>query len=168
MTREEEIIAKLVALKSALPGQELDRMGLAIYARGLTDVPPDALDAALGRAVKECDWFPTVKKIRELAGIQGPLAMPQLAQAAWASVLGCLVSGQWTELDSPTRAALKALGGSWNVRQADERGLAQLKNRFLEAYRPAGEQKPALEAGEGPDKARVMRLVRDISKGGGR
>jgi len=164
MNPHEAIIQKLAALRSVLPsGADIGKVGFAIYARGLEDVPPDALDAALGRAVKECRYFPTVEEIRALAGCQGPQTRSELGRSAWAAVLECVTTGKWADLDAPTKAALRVLGGSWNVRQADERGLGLLRTRFLDVYRAPEEARPALPEGEGPDKARVMRLVRDIS-----
>jgi hypothetical protein len=120
---------------------------------------------------RECRFFPTVAELRDLAGMPKAVARSQLGQAAWGEVVGCLTSGKWTELDQPTKAALKTLGGSWNVRQADERALVGLRNRFLEAYRPPAEveERPALPPGDGPGKGQVLAMVRGLAaqKGGG-
>lgn len=39
----------------------------AVYADGLSDVPPTALDSAIRRAVRELDRFPSAAKLREWA-----------------------------------------------------------------------------------------------------
>ena len=62
----EDAIALLAAAMPPRKSSEQDGEALLeIYAEGLSDIPIDILRQAYRRCVRECQWFPTVKEIRD-------------------------------------------------------------------------------------------------------
>lgn len=58
----------LAALNTGGLKADVTRGMLKVYWMGLSDLPLDDFDKAVGRALQECEFFPTVAKLRELGG----------------------------------------------------------------------------------------------------
>lgn len=130
------ILAKLDAMRQLLPAQgELTDTGLALYARKISDIPLEAIDRAIDRALDVCEWFPGPAKLRELAGVPKP---EDAAVFAWDTAWGAISTvGAYRSVafDDPLiAAAIRHLGG-WEAfcrMTADE---APFRRRdFLAAY----------------------------------
>jgi len=71
----EQVVAVLATYAFAFPdtGKKLTGPEKAarrtLYVEGLSDIPADVLEQAMKDAVKSCEFFPTVKTIRELAEV---------------------------------------------------------------------------------------------------
>lgn len=122
----------LVILTEAF-GVELSEGLSTVYLEVLSDLDDAAFRRACTRAVRELKWFPKAAELRELAGAT---TEKQVAEAAWLQVLLCLQRrAKWAELEPDALRALRAIGGSSMVRQADDnRGLGPLRARFVDVY----------------------------------
>lgn len=58
----------LQGLAGSTRAGEVTTLMLKAYWMGLEDLPVNAFDVAIGRALKECTFFPSVKELREFAG----------------------------------------------------------------------------------------------------
>jgi len=64
VTDERAIVAMLAAMASLYPHVKLDPENYKAYARMLRDIPLDELQPAMRQVAAECEFFPTVAKIR--------------------------------------------------------------------------------------------------------
>lgn len=172
--------------------EENDAKAVA-YARLLGDTDDASLDAAVIRACRECQRFPTVKDILER--LPGRLTDADAAEAAWQRVLHSARHG-------PTRynpalgtrptgadldpAALSAIGHAaglyrlWEVEE-DPQQLGFMRRDFIETFRniahmgsngilPTGEPREQIEAPRGGGIRRIggpVEFVEPVSGRGG-
>ena len=69
-TKEQEekmgtIVKILVPYLTVYPACKLNRSGLYLYARALSDIPADEIDAAMTKLMRTENYFPSVAKILE-------------------------------------------------------------------------------------------------------
>lgn len=129
----------MVLLAEAYPATRLREGTVRVYYQALRDIPDDDLEAAMARAVKESEFFPSVAYIRKMA----QPTVDDAAVLAWGS-LGRAAQriGAWQSLvveDTCCARALVAAFGSWPAfcETGDGPALALKRQEFLAAYRDA-------------------------------
>lgn len=145
---EQKTIDQLIALLStALPRRRTSSMEanalLEQYWLGLKDLPHDSIDHAHGVILREDDWFPTVKRIREAAATS-----PAVRHAVRRNVAKILLMKHQQEYQPPiapdelctpdeARAVLDAVGIKFatqpdysNLHQPSMAELAALKREL--------------------------------------
>lgn len=136
---DREIAPLMVALSEAYPAMKLREGTVRMYCSGLADVPIEAIKHAMSRAVRECNFFPTIAQLRGF--IEPPV--DDAALLAWSGLnKAARLVGAYQSLDVEDIAAasaLKAVFGSWAAFCALDDGpaLGGKRNEFLAAYREA-------------------------------
>lgn len=155
----ERIFAELIA---AFPQRDIPTATTLIYWQDLAGMDAGLFQAAAAHCRRTCDWFPTIRQLREAAGEIAARAhgIPTPEQA-WARILS--IAGDWGDgravaplLDATTFAALRESGGMRAVATADEVGLAQRRRAFLACYQPRYEARL--------DSARALPLPEPIAR----
>ncbi len=127
---------KLMTILAAAFRQEADKPTLEAYSIGLSDVPIEAIDTAVKRAIHGSKFFPSVAELRELAGEMKPEAR---AIKAWdAFCKGRDSYGYYTtvDFDDPViNATVRNLGGWMAVDdRLDEEGDKWFRKDFERVY----------------------------------
>lgn len=145
------IIDQLVVLAECF-GTPLTSQRLTIYVDNLEDLDQAKLAPAIGRAVRESKFFPTVAELRQLAGAGAGQEADLAAEAAWQRTLENLRkygvdrlptfrNGEMVappRLDEGTEYAIRAAGGraaindSLNAENVSAESFS--KKRFIEAF----------------------------------
>ena len=101
-----------VSATAAAFGKETTEELFAVFWGGLEDLPVEAVVGALVRAVQVCQFFPTVRDLREMSG--GPSATSRI-EMAWESLLRAIrsVGGYRSPLfeDAAITATIRSMGG---------------------------------------------------------
>lgn len=63
-------------LASGTRGGEVTTASLKAYWLGLEDLTREQFDTAIKRALRECDFLPSPKELRDLAGVKKPAPVP--------------------------------------------------------------------------------------------
>lgn len=140
-----ERLAALKALAIAFRQDISPEFIVAYNDMGLADVPTEALKLAIGRAVQQCKFMPSVAELRDLCGY-GAEKLSDAAQAAWDSLERAAVKigyyGSPNFRDPLVNAAVRSLGG-WmrlmDIRDGEEGAKPAdwdtwTRKRFQEAY----------------------------------
>lgn len=109
-----------------------------IYAQALADLTPDQIRGAMGRAMLDCKFFPSIAELRSY--VVAPAE--EAALLAWTGLLEAAIKiGGWQslEVEDPCVAeALTRTAGSWSEFCALEGpALTYLRQSFLAAYKDA-------------------------------
>lgn len=154
------IIDQLVVLAECF-GTPLTSQRLTIYVDNLEDLDQAKLAPAIGRAVRESKFFPTVAELRQLAGAGAGQEADLAAEAAWQRTLENLRkygvdrlptfrNGEMVtppRLDERIEYAIRAAGGRAAINDAvnavDVAAEAFAKKRFVEAFANYDEAKVA-------------------------
>lgn len=111
MTDRSELLQQVAALAANFNREADDAMFLA-FECGLSDLPVADVKQAIGRAIRECKFMPTVAELRGLAGVMLPA---DRAIKAWDEfVSGVVVHGYYAsvDFDDPLiNATVRSLGG---------------------------------------------------------
>lgn len=102
----------LIAAMAATFGKEADEAMLMGFELGLSDMPPDDVERAVSRAIRECKFLPTVRELRELAG---EMPVESRAVIAWGEVRRAISrEGGYRTVsfsDGACNAAIRQMGG---------------------------------------------------------
>jgi hypothetical protein len=105
---------KLMAILGETFNESVSAVRVEAYLEALSDLPDDAVLAAMRACIKECAFFPRPKEIRDR--VLGP--SDDRAELAWAEVLQAVQrigSYGWpAHLDDATMASIRASWGSWS------------------------------------------------------
>jgi len=71
-------------LRDAFRAQNVTAETIGAYEMALSDLPIEAVQRAVYRAMRECKFFPSAVELRELAGVPSPM---QRAQRAWETLV---------------------------------------------------------------------------------
>ena len=129
----------MVMLYEAYPAMRLREGTTRVYAQQLGDLSLAEVEAAMGAAIRESEFLPTVAAIRR----QAQPATEEAGILAWAGLLrAAAVVGGWASLDvedQATAEAVERVFGGWPAVCRLEEGpaLAQARQAFLAAYRDA-------------------------------
>lgn len=141
MTRNEwnQLMARLAAF---FPQREISAETIAAYYEVLGDMDGQVFALAVRECANTCDWFPTVKQLREasLVVLERAGVLPPSPDAAWQLVMQ--VARGWYEgqtvrdrFDETTWQALRAIGGIRVVALADSGAeVARMERQFRAAY----------------------------------
>jgi hypothetical protein len=72
----------LQGLASGPRGGEMTTAKLKAFWLGLEDLTREQFDTAIKRALRECDFFPSPKELRDLAGVKKPTPTPHYLRPA--------------------------------------------------------------------------------------
>lgn len=137
LTDRRAAIGDLVAdLAQAFPRQKVAFETVEVYLRELNDLDPERLTPVVRALIRESEFFPTVRAIRE-AYAEAALALPGeaealgqvTARAAWLSTR----EGDPPPLHPAVQEALKLVGGPSAFRHATDPGV--VTGQFLRLYR---------------------------------
>ena len=131
-----ERFAQLIAVLASSFRQEADGAMLEGYRIGLEDVPIDAIELAVHRAIRECKFFPSVSELRELAGEMRPEVR---SVKAWDALCkGMAHHGYYNSVDFDDKvinATVRNLGGWMAISdRVDEEGSKWLRKDFERVY----------------------------------
>ena len=102
----------LISALAATFGKEVDEAMLMGFDLGLSDLPPDDVERAVRRAIRECKFLPTVRELRELAG---EMPVESRAVIAWGEVRRAISrEGGYRTVsfsDGACNAAIRQMGG---------------------------------------------------------
>ncbi len=123
-------------------GIVLTPMRIRIYARALADLTKEEFTRAIGSAVRQCKFFPTVADIR--AAVEAPVQDRALMAWSWlqrkAEDIGIY---QTLECDDPALVhALEDVFGAWPAycEMKDGPAMAMKRQEFLASYKAAAHQ----------------------------
>jgi len=139
--RHNDYLPTMRRLIALFPQREIGAETIAAYYDLLSDLDGDVFRLAVRQCAETCDWFPTVKQLREAAidaacraqGIKAP-------DEAWAATLA--VARGWGEgmsvrarFDDATWTAVQSIGGIRVVALAEDgAGIARVEKSFRTAY----------------------------------
>jgi hypothetical protein len=115
----------------------------AIYAEALSDLPPEVIDAACGKWMREGRFFPIPGDLRGLVKSANSAGLELEAKEAWDRWFAHVTSYYhpdlgWDrrapQLDAITEHAGSAAGGAHWVQGCPESELQWARKRFIEAY----------------------------------
>jgi len=143
--------ALMVSLAEAYPNFRLREGTVRVYADGLQDIAPEAVDKAMRRAVRECAFFPTVAELRRFV----EPTTDDAALMAWsgfqraAEIVGAYASVNVD--DGAAAVALMNVFGGWTQYcELEGQAVGARRQEFVAAYREArrrGEQRSTRLAG---------------------
>ncbi len=111
MTDRSELLQQVAALAANFNREADDAMFLA-FECGLSDLPVADVKQAIGRAIRECKFMPTVAELRGLAGVMLPA---DRAIKAWDAFVNAVIThGYYASVDFDDRiinATVRSLGG---------------------------------------------------------
>jgi hypothetical protein len=121
----------LAKFKAAWPRVKIGDETVRAYIWGLHDLPELEVEETIEYAIRTCTFPPTIAELRALyaeriLGLPDPGHALELVEAHVAA--GDLALG----LPGPVKRALKALGGSWSWRQAENPSV--MRAHFLKLY----------------------------------
>lgn len=129
----------LVALTTAFPREKVSLETKVQYAEHLSDLPPEALEAAARDYIRTARFFPTIADLRErtcerVLGLPSEeIALAQIeARQAWARESE-YARGEAPDMHLLVRQALGHVGGAHAFRMTTEPGI--LRSQFLKLYR---------------------------------
>ena len=111
MTDRSELLQHVAALAANFNREADDAMFLA-FECGLSDLPVADVKQAIGRAIRECKFMPTVAELRGLAGVMLPADRAILAWDAFVNAV--ITHGYYASVDFDDRiinATVRSLGG---------------------------------------------------------
>ena len=129
-------IAILVAILAEAFRQNPSAMTAKAYEVGLSDLSDGELEAATGRAMRQCKFFPTVAELRQLAGEMPP---GDRAVIAWEAVLRAgRLHGYYHSVDFDDRAinaTIRQMGG-WEAlsEQLERQDVTWVRKEFERVY----------------------------------
>jgi hypothetical protein len=153
---EQEFMKGMAYLTNAFPEVDIKEGTLEVYFDMLKTISAKDFEKAIRAHLSKCKWFPRISELIDLA-------IPELPSPrdAWVNLVLAAETGVKPELDAPTEAGLKAVGG-WEVLQFTEyNDLGYRFRDFKDAYLAAvarGKSKKLLIGGEqglllgGPDE----------------
>ena len=117
-------------------GKEAKKTLLLGYWIGLNDLTYDAVETAVGRAMRSCKFTPKAVELRELCGITPPA---HGAELGWRTMMGALAEvGPYTTVtfeDRLINAAVVSMGGWTRLGGLDKEELEKWeRKRFVDAY----------------------------------
>ena len=127
---------KLIAVLASAYRQEADRATLEAYSIGLSDVPIEAIETAVDRAIRGSTFFPSVAELRELAGEMKPEARAIKAWDAFRKGRDSYGYYVTVDFDDPViNATVRNLGG-WMAMddRIDEEGDKWVRKDFERVY----------------------------------
>ena len=111
MTDRSELLQHVAALAANFNREADDAMFLA-FECGLSDLPVADVKQAIGRAIRECKFMPTVAELRGLAGVMLPA---DRAILAWDVFVNAVITHGYyasVDFDDPViNATVRSLGG---------------------------------------------------------
>jgi hypothetical protein len=134
-----EIIRIIGGMAAAYPNFTVPRETFRVYAHLLEDIPLDLLRAAVSQAIATSEWFPTVAKLRQIAGeLQARVSgqQPPTPFEAWAEVKrNILRPAERREWSHPlVLRAINTLGGMDAYGQSDIDDEGVWRAHFARAY----------------------------------
>lgn len=126
-------------LAAAYPSMKVSERQVRVYAMAMTDLTPEQVRTAMGRAILECRFFPAVAELRGMVSATAD----DRAVLAWASLREAVAKvGIYESIEIEDACAAEALtvaSGSWTHFCELEEGPALMVTRqtFLAAYRDA-------------------------------
>jgi len=85
---EIELTKRIGALAAAFPYAQISGETIKVYARMLADIPLEVLDAVASQAMAECEFFPTIARVREMAmNLASPTGQHVSGFEAWEQVI---------------------------------------------------------------------------------
>lgn len=127
-----EVTRILAILKSVRVKTDTDQASVLGWSVALDDVPYPLAERAARRWVRFNRYFPAPVEIRQLVAEE--LGIPSPAQA-WDRVQDDVLEHKGGEhLTAAEKAAVRAIGGTWVIRQSDV--PYSIRERFMKAYEP--------------------------------
>ena len=131
-----KVVFKAVSVLAASFGREATELTYEAYRLGLADLTDEQVNAACGRAVRECEFMPPPAVLRKLAGCQSQADLPALA---WQDFMRATTLGPYRHVDFADRAinaTVRNLGGWVQMfdRLTDAESEKWLRKEFLDAY----------------------------------
>lgn len=125
-----DLAAALTLLRDAYPKQPFGERAIVVYAEQLADLDETEVYLAVQRLVRTEVRAATIAEIRREVA-ENTLALPS-AEDAWEMVLRNAVERGGNPLPDVVRRSLKAVGGPWIVRHAENPGTiyAQFRKHY--------------------------------------
>jgi hypothetical protein len=131
---------------AAWPRQQLGPATIAVYVEALHDLPLDEVEAAMRTAIRMMRFPPTISELRGLI-VDRQLGHPDAGAALELVEAAAAGTGSYSTLPEPAQRAVKAMGGMFSWRAAENPGIQ--RSQFLKLYDEfRQEARTALIAGE--------------------
>lgn len=110
--QDKAAFAEAVAALAVTFGKECDKPMLRGYWMGLEDVPIDNVRLACRRALRECEYMPTVAQLRKMAGAVSDSDRALLAWSQFSQAVSGIGGYKSVDFDDPIiNATVRHLGG---------------------------------------------------------
>ena len=140
MTNEQNIIKALAPYVSMFPDCRLDDRGLLMYAKAMSDIPAEAVNAAMLVLIRRAKFFPrvadivdAVKSLTEVSSDSGKLTAGEAWEEVMANVKNTGVYGEWKFSTPEVERAARQFGIS-ELCMLEMRDVNTARAQFRDIY----------------------------------
>jgi len=131
----------MALLMAAYPDYDCSPATMDIYREFLSHLSNLDFERAVKTHISKCKWFPKVSELLDVIRAQRPTAID-----AWNFLLKAAETGAKPEMDGPTAAGLKAIGGWTYLCYTDCDKLSFSFKLFAEAFQRTQDQQEVGQA----------------------